>query len=94
MCRDWLVAYTDAFRKWPDAVVFGGPIRPWFDGTPPAWLQQIYPTIAGVYAARDFGTEPIPLSPHVIPWGANYVVRARQQAQHPYDPTSDTGLAG
>ena len=53
VCRDWLVVYTDAFRRWPDAAVFGGPIQPWFDGTPPAWLRQVYPTIAGVYAARD-----------------------------------------
>jgi hypothetical protein len=86
VCRDWLVAYADAFRQWPDAALFGGPIEPWFDGTPPSWLRQIYPSIAGVYAARDFGSEPIPLSPHVIPWGANYCVRAREQSRHPYDP--------
>ncbi len=86
VCRDWLVAYADAFRQWPDAALFGGPIEPSFDGTPPSWLQQIYPSIAGVYAARDFGSEPIPLSPHVIPWGANYCVRAREQSSHPYDP--------
>src|SRR5918995_3785292 len=60
VCRDWLVAYAEAFRRWPDAALFGGPIEPWFDGTPPSWLQQIYPSIAGVYAPRDFGTEPIP----------------------------------
>ena len=28
VCRDWLVAYADAFRKWPDAVGFGGPSGP------------------------------------------------------------------
>ena len=27
VCRDWLVAYADAFRRWPDAALFGGPIR-------------------------------------------------------------------
>jgi glucosyl-dolichyl phosphate glucuronosyltransferase len=86
VCREWLVAYTDAFREWPDAAIFGGPIRPAFEGTPPAWLQRVYPTIAGVYAARDFGTEPIELSPQLIPWGANYVIRAREQAARPYDP--------
>src|SRR5262249_32999269 len=80
VCTGWLAAYVDAFRRWPDAAVFGGPIEPWFDGTPPKWLSQIYNTIAGVYAARDFGTEPVPLSPNVIPWGANYAVRAREQS--------------
>ena len=83
----WLGAYAEAFRQWPDAAIFGGPIEPSFDGTPPSWLQRIYPTVAGVYTARDFGNEPIPLSaPYVIPWGANYVIRAREQSTRPYDP--------
>jgi glycosyltransferase involved in cell wall biosynthesis len=86
VCAGWLLAYVDAFKRSPDAAVFGGPIEPWFDGTPPKWLSQIYGTVAGVYAARDFGTEPVPLSPSVIPWGANYAVRAREQSKHPYDP--------
>ena len=82
----WLAAYAAAFRRWPDAAIFGGPIRPALAGSPPPWLLRIYPTIAGVYAARDFGTEPIPLSPDVIPWGANYVIRMREQRRHPYNP--------
>jgi glycosyltransferase involved in cell wall biosynthesis len=86
VCRDWLVEYQRAFTARPDAAIFGGPIRPCFDGTPPSWLLEIYPTIAGVYAARDFGPEPIPLSRDVIPWGANYVIRADAQRKHLYDP--------
>ena len=86
VCREWLIEYVNAFRRWPTAAIFGGPIQPWFDGTPPAWLLEAYPTVAGVYAARDFGNEPVPLSTHVIPWGANYAVRATEQARHPYDP--------
>ena len=34
--EEWIAAYTCAFRRWPDAAIFGGPIRPWFDGTPPS----------------------------------------------------------
>jgi glycosyltransferase involved in cell wall biosynthesis len=84
---DWLLAYVDAFRRWPTAAIFGGPIQPCFEGSPPGWLQKVYPTIAGVYAARDLGTEPIPFAaPHLIPWGANYVIRTREQRRHPYDP--------
>ena len=86
VCREWLIEYVNAFRLWPAAAIFGGPIQPWFEGTPPAWLLETYPTVAGVYAARDFGPEPVPLSTHVIPWGANYAVRAVEQARHPYDP--------
>ena len=84
---DWLVAYAAAFRRWPEASIFGGPIRPTFEGTPPRWMEKVYPTIAGVYAARDFGAESIPLSaPWVIPWGANYAIRKREQTRHGYDP--------
>jgi glucosyl-dolichyl phosphate glucuronosyltransferase len=84
--RGWLSAYADAFRRWPDAALFGGPIHPWFDGDPPDWLRRIYPKIANVYAARDFGPKPIPFTQHVIPWGANYVIRAREQKTYPYNP--------
>jgi glycosyltransferase involved in cell wall biosynthesis len=84
---DWLRAYARAFRRWPDAAIFGGPIRPAFDGTPPDWLLRIYPTIAGVYAARDLGADPLPFSaPHLIPWGANYAIRRREQESCLYDP--------
>jgi glycosyltransferase involved in cell wall biosynthesis len=84
--RGWLSAYADAFRRWPNMVFFGGPIEPWFDGDPPDWLRRVYPKIAGVFAARDFGTEPIPFSPQVIPWGANWAIRSREQRAHLYDP--------
>jgi glycosyltransferase involved in cell wall biosynthesis len=84
---NWLVSYADAFRRWPDAALFGGPIQPVLEGTPPHWLVRIYPAIASVYAARDFGSEQMPLSLwDVIPWGANYVIRKREQASRPYDP--------
>ena len=86
VCREWLVEYVEAFRRWPEAALFGGPIEPCFEGTPPSWLLEIYPTIAGVYAARDFGATPMPLSRDVIPWGANYVIRTREQRAHRYDP--------
>ena len=86
LSHGWLAAYADAFRQWPDAAIFGGPIEPAFDGTPPQWLQQIYPTVAGVFTARDLGAEAIELSPHSIPWGANYVIRRREQVTRPYDP--------
>ena len=83
----WLAAYACAFRRWPAAGIFGGPIRPAFDGRPPQWLQRIYPTIAGVYAARELGPEPVPFSaPYMIPWGANYAIRKREQTAQLYDP--------
>ena len=57
----WLVAYERAFRRFPDAAVFGGPIRPVFEGTPPEWLAQIWDLVENAYAVRDLGPDEIAL---------------------------------
>jgi glycosyltransferase involved in cell wall biosynthesis len=36
--RKWLRAYADAFRKNPDMVAAGGPVRAIWEASPPAWL--------------------------------------------------------
>jgi glycosyltransferase involved in cell wall biosynthesis len=82
----WLTAYAAAFRHHPDAAIFGGPIRPTFDGEPPVWLTRIYPTVAGVYAACDLGPTPVPFAEYATPWGANYALRMREQRTQLYDP--------
>jgi len=84
---EWLAAYVDAFRRWPDAAVFGGPVTPRFMAPPPAWLERGWPIIADAFAARDLG--PVPLAfdgADNMPYGANYAVRLDEQRRHPYDP--------
>jgi glycosyltransferase involved in cell wall biosynthesis len=89
----WLQAYEAAIRRWPDAAVFGGPIRPQFEGTPPAWLLAVWTRVADAFAVRDFGERPIPFDAEwTVPYGANFVVRAREQRRFPYDP--DLGRRG
>jgi glycosyltransferase involved in cell wall biosynthesis len=85
--RRWLTAYHAAFNRWPEAAVFGGPINPIFDGTPPAWLERVLPRISGFFATRDLGPESIPLSvlDNHLPFGANYAVRTAEQRLHPYN---------
>jgi glycosyltransferase involved in cell wall biosynthesis len=85
--KEWLRAYERAVNQWPDTALFGGPVRPKFEGTPPAWLVDIWPKVAEVFVTRDPGKEPIELdgADH-IPYGANYVVRTREQQKFPYDP--------
>jgi glycosyltransferase involved in cell wall biosynthesis len=58
---NWLRAYENAFRAWPDSVFFGGPITPLFDGTPPAWLIDALKGVANAYAALDYGSGEIAL---------------------------------
>ena len=85
--RNWLVAYTAAVARWPDAAVFGGPIVPRFEGNPPSWLPRIAARIGAAYAAHDLGPEPVALSvgANRLPFGANYAVRAQEQRSHLYD---------
>lgn len=82
----WLEAYVEAFERWPAAAFFGGPIRPRYEGTPPAWLEQAADRVAHAYAGRDLAPDQAPLGPSVdrLPYGANFAVRAIEQRRHPY----------
>ena len=83
----WLAAYAAAFRRWPDAAVFGGPVLPWFEGTPPAWLLASIPQLGDAFAIRDFGSEPFRLDARRLPFGANMALRIEEQRRFPYHPS-------
>jgi glycosyltransferase involved in cell wall biosynthesis len=83
----WLVAYARAAVRHPAASIFGGPVRPRFEGTPPAWLSTAWREIGAAFAARDLGEEPFELDgAGELPYGANYAIRTREQRLFPYDP--------
>lgn len=84
----WLEAYVTAFRRWPTAAVFGGPIAPRFEGELPAWLAQTLPYIGGIFGARDLGPEPVPLTPALdrMPFGGNFALRLAEVGQRRFDP--------
>ena len=95
---DWVSAYIEAFRRWPDAAVFGGPIEPWFAGNPPSWLVRTFHQVEYAYAALDLGPEPRRLGGYDVPFGANMAMRMKEQREHLYDPQlgprPDSGLRG
>ena len=70
----WIRAYVDAFRRWPNAVLFGGPIEPWYESEPPNWVRDSWEHVASVYAIRDLGDEPFRFTTK-MPFGANIVFR-------------------
>ncbi len=91
--RDWLTAYLDAFRRHPNGAVFGGKILPDFESSPPSWLAQSICELEPMLARRDFGDEELPLSnlTGVLPFGANYAVKKREQNRFRYDAKLGAG---
>jgi hypothetical protein len=81
----WMCAYEEAALRWPAASVFGGPIRPLFEGVIPAWLERSWPLCSSAFAVREArqGDEPIDRS--YLPFGGNYAVRADAQRRVRYD---------
>lgn len=84
---EWLAAYGRAFARHPDAVVFGGPVAPWFPTTPPRWLERAWPRVANAYAAIDYGDTELPLTEGRVPFGANMVMRTRDVRAAGFDPS-------
>src|SRR5262245_9097301 len=82
----WLREYACAFRDRPTAAVFGGPVRPRFEGGIPKWLVAVWGQVQGAYGARDLGSATAPLEPNKLPFGSNYAVRQAEQRLHRYDP--------
>jgi len=90
---NWLRGYEGAIARWPEASVFGGPIHPVFEGSPPDWLTEGWRLIAEAFAYRDMGETVVALGPgEGLPFGANYAVRTALQRLHRYDP--DLGRSG
>jgi glycosyltransferase involved in cell wall biosynthesis len=83
-----LAAFVDAFKRWPDARVFGGKITLYLLPPTPLWFLDAFDYLKQRLAARDFGPDPIPLSiaNDRIPYGACFAVRAAEQRHYRYDP--------
>jgi len=89
----WLRAYVCAIRRWPEAAVFGGRIVPRYETPVPRWVVESEDSTFCVYAIRNFGdkVQPLSVTEHRIPFGANFAMRALEQRAFLYDP--NLGLA-
>ena len=81
---DWMRAYVAAFRRFPDADVFGGLVNPWFEGTPPRWLMDGFKCVESVYAALDL-RRPGGAADY-YPVGANMAIKRSAHLRHPFNP--------
>jgi glycosyltransferase involved in cell wall biosynthesis len=85
----WLTAYVEAFRRWPEAAVFGGRITPRYESPVENWIKHGEAFLIGPYGIRDFGDHVLPLSAddeYHFPFGANWAIRAIEQRAFRYDP--------
>jgi glycosyltransferase involved in cell wall biosynthesis len=84
----WLAAYAAAFRRWPQAALFGGRIIPKLEQPVRRWVAESLPVLAAPYAVRDFGDDEQMLSvaEDRVPYGANFAIRAVEQRAFRYDP--------
>jgi glycosyltransferase involved in cell wall biosynthesis len=84
----WLSAYMEAFRRWPEAAVFGGRIKPRYEPPVTRWVAEAETLLEGPFAIRDFGdsVQPLSIAGHRIPFGANFAIRAKEQRAFRYDP--------
>ena len=86
--QSWLESYASAFANFPEAAVFGGPVEPFFEGTPPSWLEKGFPSVRKAYACIDHGPKPKEFSGQsILIVGANFAVRRKEQLENLYDPT-------
>lgn len=82
----WMVAYRDAFRRWPEAQVFGGKVLPWFEAPPPDWLERHLDRLGRYFALRDFGDDEFIIPSGQNPYGANVAFRAEVLRQYRFNP--------
>ena len=84
---DWLTHYLDAEARYPDAAVFGGPVRPWFAVTPPPrWIADNVARLGTCWALVDHGSDVRPLLAGEYCHGANMAFRTDVLRQYPFDP--------
>lgn len=80
----WLIAYIAAFKRRPEAAVFGGRIVPHFETQVPKWVSDGKVLLDTVFARRDLGDQERPLwGPDGVfaPWGPSFAVRAAEQRE-------------
>lgn len=82
----FLLAYVEAFSRYPEAGFFGGTIRPVLESPTPNWLPPNRKLLGYLLAERS-PTEPTEILPGTteLPFGANFAVRSDLQRRFPYD---------
>ena len=84
--REWMAAYVDAARRWPEASYFGGIIKPLFPLEPPPFVSAHRKIFQGLLGSRDFGPVERPFPEQEGPYGGNMAVRRAVLENWSFDP--------
>jgi glycosyltransferase involved in cell wall biosynthesis len=82
---EWLRGYEEAFLRWPEASIFGGPIQPEFENQAPEWLVNNWELCGSAFAARSVPEDQAPISLDYLPYGANFAIRTSVQREFLFD---------
>jgi GT2 family glycosyltransferase len=83
----WLQHYANAFVRYPEAELFGGPIVPTFETSPPRWLEEAFPAIAYAFGnLQPDAPDGALLDRQFTPFGANMGFRATVFSRLSFDP--------
>jgi glycosyltransferase involved in cell wall biosynthesis len=88
--ENWLNAYTTAFTKYTECVVFGGTATPLYETPTQPWFIARERELETLLAIRD-NPEWHEITLSHLPYGLNYAIRTKEQRAFPYDP--DLGVA-
>ncbi len=91
---DWLAAFADGARAFPDAAVLGGPIEPWWGAEPDPMFTQIFPGLAHGFCGVDHHRPLGPLEDEQFVWGANMAFRMSAIEGMAFDPRLGTEPTG
>jgi len=83
---EWLARLSAAAAAHPAADFFGGPVRPWFESPPPAWLRDNLGVFGVCFALIDHGPGTRRLAPGEYAYGANVGFRTAVMGRYPFDP--------
>lgn len=82
---DWLESLLVAAARYRSAAFLGGPIVPWFEREPPAWILANWQVVQSAFALRDLGEAEFECDAQRLPYGANFAVRTDIQRQFAYE---------
>jgi hypothetical protein len=82
---NWLGAMLAAAQSHRSAAFLGGPIVPWFEREPPAWIVANWQVVQSAFALRELGAAEFECDSRRLPYGANFAVRTDIQRQFAYD---------